>query len=173
MSYFPSNPSAWRSMTSAWPRSIPAVMWWEPMLKVWETSVAAPKVIGHRTGRMAAAGLFPGLADQREFTLMGTEKMVAFSQAYTGAWMEMLNFQLGLMLSAMSYWGKGFNPVALMEMWHSPNALMNAQAGLAKSLMMSGSARMLSAMPRTAHKVIAPIHAKATGNVKRLARKRK
>lgn len=46
-----------------------------------ELALAVPQVIGHRLGRMAAAGPMPSARDQREFHRMGTEKVEAFSQS--------------------------------------------------------------------------------------------
>ncbi len=71
----------------------PTLLWWQAGMKTWETMFAAPQVIAQRTARMAAAGPFPGARDRREFTNMGTEKVIAFSQAWMGAAREIFVWQ--------------------------------------------------------------------------------
>ena len=43
--------------------------------------MASAQVIGHRTGRLAAAGAQPNVRDRREFALMGQEKMDATTES--------------------------------------------------------------------------------------------
>lgn len=45
-----------------------------------ETVLASAQVIGLRAGRMALAGATPNARDQREFALMGKEKIDAGAQ---------------------------------------------------------------------------------------------
>ena len=59
----------------------PFLLWGTFGLKAMQMSTAAAQVIAIRTTRMAKAGLNPSAADQREMTLMGAEKVDAFSRA--------------------------------------------------------------------------------------------
>ena len=75
----------------------PFLIWTDLALKTGEMMLASAQVIGHRTGRMAAAGPKPSARDRREFTLMGEEKIKAAAesaQAMTAQMMRM-NPQLG------------------------------------------------------------------------------
>jgi hypothetical protein len=59
----------------------PFLLWGTLGVKAMQMSTAAAQVIAIRTARMAAAGLHPSAADRREMTLMGAEKVDAFSRA--------------------------------------------------------------------------------------------
>jgi hypothetical protein len=55
-----------------------------------ELSLATPQVMAHRLTRMAMAGPVPSARDQREFSLMGQEKVQAFQQSWVAMWMQAL-----------------------------------------------------------------------------------
>lgn len=180
MRTFPVNQDALRLFSQAWSGSHPGLLWWKTGMKAWETMVAAPQVIAHRTARMAQAGPFPGLADQREFTTMGTEKVLAFSQAWMGSAREVMAFQQQLASLAMRNWWtmmSAFNPLtafgsaaAFQTPWtpfKSPASVMRSMA--MSSALSSGNSAM-AALPRIAHSAVKPVHAKATSNAKRLRR---
>src|SRR5471032_142194 len=59
----------------------PFLLWSTLGVKAMQMSSAAAQVISIRTTRMATAGLNPTPADKREMTLMGAEKVDAFSRA--------------------------------------------------------------------------------------------
>jgi hypothetical protein len=50
---------------------------------MFELGVAAPQVVAHRTARMMLAGGAPSARDRRELQRMGTEKILAFNEAWT------------------------------------------------------------------------------------------
>ncbi len=71
-----------------------------------DLAVAVPQVVAHRVTRMAAAGPNPSRRDQREFYLMGSEKIWAFyeswfamaqglARAYQQAWLGAFQSMLG------------------------------------------------------------------------------
>ena len=80
-----------------------------------ELSLAAPQVVAHRLTRMALAGHQPSAADQREFTLMGTEKMLAFHQSWAAMWLQMWQAQFKVAetmgQAAMRTMAAGLTPV--------------------------------------------------------------
>lgn len=55
--------------------------------QVTELAWAAPQVVARRSARMANAGAWPSARDQVEFMRMGSEKVVALQQSWTGMWM--------------------------------------------------------------------------------------
>lgn len=116
-----------------------------------ELSVAAPQVVAARVARMAAAGATPSARDRAEFARMGTEKVAAFQASWLAMW---------------------------TEAWRSQAAL--AQAWLAAVTFPLSSQRQRNAVDATAKATtrvlsagLAPVHAKAVGNAKRLSRARK
>ena len=55
--------------------------------QVLELAWAAPQVVARRSERLATAGPWPSTRDHGEFMRMGSEKVEAFQQAWTGMWM--------------------------------------------------------------------------------------
>lgn len=105
-------------------------------------SMAAPQVVAHRLGRMAAAG--PGLSarDRREFTQMGAEKVAAFWESWAAMGWAALQAQQRMWLAAFTTpWRAAVTPARL-----SADALRIASQGLA------------------------PVHRRAVANARRLGR---
>ena len=181
MQTFPLPQDATKLFRQAWSGANPALLWWQTGMKAWETMIAAPQVIAHRSGRMAKAGSFPNLADQREFTAMGTEKMLAFSQAWMGSATELMMVQQKMATAAMQDWWSmmnTLNPVTMFGSvkgfptpWNLWKAPANAMRSMAMSSALSAGNRAMAALPRIAHSAVKPVHAKATSNVKRLRRR--
>jgi len=181
MRTFPLNQDAMRLFSQAWSGSNPALLWWKTGMKAWETMAAAPQVIAHRTGRMAKAGPFLSLADQREFTTMGSEKVLAFSQAWMGSAREVMAFQQQMASMAMRQWWtmmSAFNPLAAFGSlaasqapWSPFKSPASAIRSMAMSSALSTGNRAMAALPRIAHSAVKPVHAKATSNAKRLRRR--
>ncbi|MCO5121562.1 MAG: hypothetical protein M9951_18265 [Burkholderiaceae bacterium] len=116
--------------------------------KAAELGLAVPWVMGHRLLRLAAAGPLPSARDQQEFQLMGTEKIVAFTEAWVG----------------MS-----------VAMWQANLVLGTSMLGMMGTPWLGGSAlqpgrQWQSAMIEALDKGLAPIHRTATANARRLAR---
>ena len=143
----------------------------------WKTSemlLASAQVIGHRSHRLMLAGHTPNLADRREFALMGQEKMAAAaasSQAMALGWMRM---------------SQEFGMNAFRQMLAATMAMMSMAAGTPAQAaarqtrfmrdVVSDSASTVSqlnkSIGRIAHKGLKPVHSRATGNAKRLAKRR-
>jgi hypothetical protein len=66
-----------------------------------EMLVASPQVVAHRLGRIALSGPRPSLKDQREFQRMGTEKLVAFGEAWRAMTLQALKSNQQLAASMM------------------------------------------------------------------------
>ncbi|MGY6217127.1 polyhydroxyalkanoate granule-associated phasin [Methylolobus aquaticus] len=151
-----------------WASSTPVTLWWQTWLKATETMIAAPQVVAHRTALMAQVRTVPNRSDQRELTTMSVEKVVAFSQAGMNAASELVAFQQQMANSALRQWWVMAHLCNPMTAFAVPWRVMNAPVEL-----LSASHRALSITPRVAHGAVKPIHAKATSNARRLARKRR
>jgi len=70
-----------------------------------ELAFATPYVVAHRLTRMALAGPTPSARDRKEFTKMGSEKLLAFNQSWKGMFVEVARANQRLTLSFWnSYW---------------------------------------------------------------------
>ena len=129
--------------------AMPLVLWHDIAMRTGEMLVASVQVIGHRTGRMAAAGHSPSLRDRREFSRMGLEKIEAAGES----------------LWAMGQHMTALNANLAMRAWQD---MMRAGT----SWMSVGASRTLPQlhveMARMTKKGLKPIHARATANAKRL-----
>ncbi len=117
-----------------------------------ELALAAPMVVAHRLTRMAMAGPLPSTRDRREFHLMSHEKVAAFQESWTAMTLQALAANQSLMLScARAFWSPWLGGAAA-----SPS-LASEMQGAWLGILAKG---------------MAPVHRKATGNARRLARTR-
>lgn len=152
---------------------LPFLLWSDLATKALEMMLASAQVIGYRTGRMALAGAAPNARDRREFALMGQEKIEAgaqFAQAMAAHMMTM-----GQPWGALAFRHLLRNSAAFMSLASSrtPGQLIARQAALARALGQS-TIRMADVSKdatKLAHRALKPIHAKATANAKRLAKR--
>ncbi|HEX4943106.1 MAG TPA: polyhydroxyalkanoate granule-associated phasin [Usitatibacteraceae bacterium] len=151
----------------------PFMQWSDLAMKTGEMMLASAQVIGHRTGRMARAGASPSAGDWREFALMGQEKLDAGAQSgqAMASHMMTMNPQLG----AQAFADMVRSTSALMSLVSSqtPAQMFARQAELARVLERSAEslADASASAVRLAHHALTPIHASATANAKRLARR--
>lgn len=120
------------------------------VIKATELGVAAPFVVAHRLTRMALAGRTPGIRDQREFTLMGTEKVAAFYESWNAMFSESIRIQQDIVASVWrSFWVPWLNvgSFAVRPKINLPHAAL----------------RVLS-------RGMAPAHRRAVANARRLSR---
>jgi hypothetical protein len=118
-----------------------------------ELGVAAPQVIAHRLARMALAGASPSARDRKEFHRMGTEKVLAASEAWNAMAVEAIRANQELAFSFMrSFWF----PWA----YRTPTAK-------------SASRQMTNAALGILGKGVTPVRRRAVANAKRLGRPRR
>jgi len=153
----------------------PFLLWGTLGVKAMQMSTAAAQVIAIRTARMAAAGLHPSAADRREMTLMGAEKVDAFSRAGQALASGALPLVAGMAAQAVRSGLDLFNATAQLAASRTPAQTLQRQRTLARTLIRStpgaqqGAAATATA--RLAHRALAPVHAKATANARRLGKK--
>lgn len=119
-----------------------------------ELGVAAPQVIAQRVQRMLTAGPVPSARDQREFLRMGSEKVSAFQQS----WMAMGLTWWQQCLQAQQQWlaaCTAMNPLTPMRTLGTLSGWWMRPATMANRVLDAG---------------LTPVHAKAVGNARRLAR---
>ena len=148
-------------------------LWLDLTWKTAEMFAASAQVIGHRSGRMAAAGPRPSALDRREFALMGQEKLdaaAASAAAMTRQWFAFGN------AAALQAWRDALaagNAALALASSRSLQESVERQAALARTLGRSATSvsRLSAAGAHIAGRGLAPIHAAATANARRLARK--
>lgn len=157
------------------PRSFfagPLAQWSELALKTSEMLVASAEVIGHRTGRLMSCGPLPNSEDQREFTLMGQEKLEAAAEAAAAMAFHAIEAQQKLLGSAMRQMLQGSSTMLSLVSSTSAEQAAESQAKLLRAMTRSAIAtsRLSAAPALMAHQGLAPIHARATANAKRLGK---
>ena len=113
-----------------------------------EMAVAVPQVVAHRVVRMSMAGMFPSARDQREFHLMGAEKVAALQESWQAmaaqAQQAQHQFTLAMLKSFSLPWSGG------------PQRAQDASVKLQHAAMdLLGTG-------------MAPLHRRAVANAKRL-----
>ena len=148
----------------------PFLQWTNLALKTAEMMVASAQVISHRTTRMAGAGLNPSEHDQREFTLMGQEKVEAATESARAMTERLIRMNARLwtdastqlLASATAMWSLATSP-SLAASFERQAALFDALR--APTL---GAGEFAGSAARLAHSALKPIHARATANARRL-----
>lgn len=119
-----------------------------------ELMAAAPQVVAHRLGRMAAAGARPSAKDQREFHRMGAEKVAAFGEAWQAMALQMMKANQQITASM------------LRSGWLTPGSLRGLNA---PALNKAAVAWQLAALDILGHGM-RPVHRRAVANARRLGR---
>ena len=156
-------------------RCFPVGLWLGVASKTQEMLLASSQVIATRSARMASAGPLPSAADQREFALMGSEKLDAFSQSAAAlgrAWtpaVQTLNAQ------ALQGWLAIMNNAFALAGSRTPAQAMRRHKTLVSTVMRRAPTlqRASDAAARMTHSALAPVHRTATANARRLGAPKK
>jgi hypothetical protein len=151
----------------------PIMLWNDLAMKTAEMILASAQVVGHRTGRMALAGLAPNARDQREFALMGQEKIEASAQSAQAIATHMLSMNQQLGTQAFNNMLRSTAAYLLLASSRTPGQLIARQVALARALgqFVVSIAEVSKSATKLAHRGLKPIHAKATANAKRLGKR--
>jgi len=153
----------------------PLRSWGTLAWKTGEMMLASSHVIRHRTGRLLAAGHFPGARDRQEFALMGQEKIAAMAEASQALALSgvRISQQIGAiafeqMLSATT------GLVALAASRTAQQAMAQHSRLMRETLSASvaAGARLSRSTAQSASRALKPIHTRATGNARRLGKKK-
>jgi hypothetical protein len=126
------------------------------LVKMAELAVAAPQVIAFRTAPMLACGPFRRASTQAEVARMSSEKFQAFAESISA-----MNAQLyaanqkWASLAIQQWWNVWLTPWSVPNWWASFTPICKHAESTATKLIAAG---------------IAPVHRRATGNVRRLSR---
>jgi len=151
----------------------PFMLWNDLAMKTAELMLSSAQVIGHRTGRMALAGPAPNARDRREFALMGQEKIDASARSAQAMARQMMTMNQPLGVQAFKNIRRSTAAFMSLANSRTPGQLVARQAALARALGQSAVsiADVSKRVTRLAHRGLKPIHAKATANAKRLAKR--
>jgi hypothetical protein len=154
--------------------SNPFMIWTDLAFKVAETMLASAQVIGHRTNRIARAGPTPSAKDRREFTLMGREKISAAAESAQAMAMSMMvvNQQVGVL--AFKQMLTGTSAMMSLASSRTTGQVVARHARLVRDTMANSALatpQISTSAARLVQKGLGPIHARATGNAKRLRKR--
>ena len=152
----------------------PFSVWTDVALKTCEMMVASAEVIGHRTGRMAVAGPIPNASDQREFALMGREKIEAAAESARAMaeFVMTMNRQLGA--QAFSQMLTGSTAMISLASSNSVGQSIERQGELVRT--MTESAITASQLPNSTaglftQRAVKPIYSRTKANARRLGKR--
>ena len=162
-----------RKNNSGFPATAPLLAWTKLAWKTGEMMAASAQVIQHRSNRIACAGPVPCARDQREFRLMGQEKIEAAIESAQALAARMMIMQTQ------------FSTFAFRQFLNSASRVMTLAANPAAAMTMKGQETLLwrpynttgainshlsGAIARLAQHGLMPIHARATKNARRLGK---
>ena len=152
---------------------LPFMLWCDLAAKTQEMMLASAQVIAHRTSRMAGAGLAPGARDRREFALMGQEKIEAGAESAQAMTAQLMSMSQPWGLLAWRHMLQSSAAFMALAGSRTPGQIIARQATLARAV--GRSAVSLAGASKDAARIaqrgLKPIHAKATANAKRLAKR--
>ena len=151
----------------------PFLIWTELALKTSEMLFASAQVISHRTSRMANADAIPNARDQKEFILMGQEKIEAAAESALAMAIRMasINQQLAMltfkqmMSGASGMFALAISPTLALSGKHQAKLMRDAMASTSTT-----ASNLSGSMARLAQHGLKPIHSRATGNARRLSK---
>ena len=152
----------------------PLTMWSNFAWKTGEMMLASMHVIGHRSNRMLAAGSSPNTADQREFALMGKEKVAAAVESAQAMAFALLRFNQQFAAIAFRQMFTGAAAIRSLATSRTPGQSVERQTMLLRETMAHSAvatSQLSKSAARVAHRGLQPIHSRATANSKRLGKR--
>jgi len=152
----------------------PFLIWTNLAFRTGEMMLASAQVIGHRANRLALAGPNPSARDEREFALMSTEKVAAAAESAQAMALSMvrLNQQFGTL--AFKQMLTGASAMMSLASSRTTGQSIPRQARLVRETMVNSAAatsQVSASTARLVSKGLKPIHSRAKGNAKRLAKR--
>lgn len=147
----------------------PFLAWSDLAIKAGEMMLESSQVIHHRTGRMATAGVNPSMHDQREFALMGQEKMEAMMESAQAMALQMM-MHPGAGLYAVDWIMKSSAAILALASSTSIEQSVRRQGKLARVMAESANIHtdFSESAAKIAHSGMKPLHSRVTANAKRL-----
>ncbi|MGE5385304.1 MAG: polyhydroxyalkanoate granule-associated phasin [Betaproteobacteria bacterium] len=151
----------------------PFMVWTELALKAGEMMAASAQVIGHRTQRLALASTPPSARDQREFALMGTEKIAAATESAQAMALRLMSMNPWLVPNALRHMSNAASAMVALSTSRSAGEFIAGQTRLTEALIRSAStaSHLAASAGELASHGIKPIHSRATANARRLKKR--
>jgi len=151
----------------------PFSVWTDLAMNTCEMMVASAEVIGHRAGRMAVSGPIPNVRDQREFTLMGQEKIDAAAESARAMaeFVMMMNCQLGA--QALSQMVTGSTAMISLAASSNIGESIERQGELVRTMTESAitAAQLPNSAGLLAQSAVEPIYSRTKANARRLGKR--
>jgi hypothetical protein len=144
----------------------PFLIWTKLALTTGQMMLDSAFVIAQRTNQMARSGPLPSVGDQREFVLMGTEKLSAAVESAQAMALSMISLHLQLPVLAAQHMLNG--AAAPGQSPQRTPAAAARRAGRGSRSPIRLYAQISTSVARLAHKGLKPIP-RARENAKRLA----
>jgi hypothetical protein len=151
----------------------PFLAWSDLAWKIGEMSIASAEVIAHRTARMTTAGPMPSARDQQEFALMGQEKFDASMESARATTAYLSTAYLKFAERGLRYMVTGTSALMALAASRTVDQIIARHARLADTVSRSTitASELSHSTIRLAGRGLKPLHARATANAKRLARR--
>ncbi len=153
--------------------SNPFLIWSGLALKTGEIMMASAQVISHRTSRIAMAGPALSERDQREFVLMGQEKIEAVAESAQAIAQRMLNLNQEISMLVFKQLLAGTSGIISLATRAPIGQSSKLQAELVRDTVSNSAAavsQLTDSVARVAHRGLKPIHSRATANARRLGK---
>lgn len=140
-----------------------------------ELALAAPQVVALRLTGMLAGGLTPDVRTRGEYARMGIEKAIAAQQSLAAMSWQLFQLQQQWALHAMTQWLRVFAAPAMGTL--GAQRAFQAVPALSWLPVAGGAAlgspavEMQRALVRIAQHGLAPVHRRATANLRRLRKR--
>lgn len=154
----------------------PLIAWNQLAWRTAETALAASRVVGYRSGRMAISGLMPDVRDQKEFTLLFGEKGQAAQESSGAAFFRVMDFYRQFTLLAMKQMQSGTAALASLAASRSAPEYAIRQSKLMHETIDNAAvaaATLSTSTAKIAGSALKPVRRRVIGNSKRLAKKRR
>jgi hypothetical protein len=165
-----------RQSSNPYPALNPYMLWAGLAFKTGEMMIASAQVIRHRTGRIVTAGALPNLRDQREFTLMGQEKIEAVAESAQAVTIRLVGLNQEIATLAFRQLLTGATGILSLAASRSAAQSSRRQAKLVRETVSnstSAASQLAGTVVHVADQGLKPIHERATANAKRLAKLKK
>jgi hypothetical protein len=152
----------------------PFLTWTNLAFKTAETMLASAQVIGNRTNRMALAGMAPNARDRREFALMSTEKVAAAAESAQAMALSMIRLNQRFGTLAFNQMLTGASAMISLASSRTTGQSIARQARLVRETMANSAiatSQISTSTGRLVNNGLKPIHSRAKGNAKRLAKR--
>jgi len=152
----------------------PFLAWSRLAWKAGEMAMSSAQVIGHRSSRLTLSGPVPSARDQREFSMMGSEKGEAMLESAQAIGVRVLTLNQQLVTVALKQMMSA--SVTLMSIATSRSAAesVERQGKLVRDTMagsVAAASKVSGSTARIAGSALKPVHKRVKANARRLRKR--